>query len=104
MNMQKIENNRWIFPENISFESVPEYSEYFAQLDHSDSITFDLSQTVSIHSAFIGFLINAKKVMQRGNGTLTLRLSNTAERLFQMLNIIKYFSTEPAQVADRKTA
>ncbi len=104
MRHQEFENNHWVFPEIITFESVADYSQFFEGLTGKEGITFDLSHTESIHSSFIGFLIHAKHMLGKDGAALKLRLSFTAERILIMLNILDYFGPEVSIVPSRKTA
>ncbi|HOO72461.1 MAG TPA: hypothetical protein PK926_11935 [Spirochaetota bacterium] len=95
---------RWTFPENIKFEEVSDYLDRFKHIDASQKIIFDLTDTINIHSSFIGFMINAKHLTVRNGGSLTLRLSFTVERILTMLNIIDYFLPEVVTEIDKKSA
>ena len=99
-----VENNRWTFPEEIRFESVSQYSQFFEQLENRKNLVFDLSHTEGIHSSFIGFLIYAKHTLQKEGTSLTLLLSSTSERILAMLNILNYFAPEIQRALTRKTA
>ncbi len=68
------------------------------------SVTFDLSDTVNIHSHVIGFLIHAKHHMEKIGGKLTIILSLTVEKILIMLNIREYFSPDIMMALNRKTA
>ena len=98
------ENNRWVFPENISFESVAEYNQLFQSLQNPDDLVFDLSQTENMHSSYIGFLIHTKHTLNRSGASLRLILSFTAEKILTMLNVLEYFSADITGAAPRKTA
>lgn len=94
----------WTFSENIKFEEVSEYLDRFKHVDASGKIVFDLSKTLSIHSAFIGFMIHAKHTTIRNGGNLTLLLSYTVERILVMLNIMDFFAPAEIVTIDKKTA
>lgn len=104
MNMKIHNTKEWLFPESIKFESVADYMQHFEQVDTSAHITFDLSDTTTIHSSFIGFLIHVKHMTQQNGGKLSLVLSFTAERILIMLNILDYFAPEISTLINRKTA
>ena len=97
-------SKKWIFPEKISFEEVSEFVENFKRHDYSKKLIFDLRNTETIHSSFIGFLINAKHNINKKNGELVLHLSYTVARILIMLNIIDYFSPEIIVQVDKKSA
>jgi anti-anti-sigma regulatory factor len=92
------------FPQHIGFMNVSEYMEKFREMDHDGAIVFDLSETVSVHSSFIGFLIHAKHTISKKSGKLTLLLSFTTEKLLVMLNIIDFFSPEIITVIQQRSA
>ena len=84
----------WSFPKNISIENVSEYVERLKQVPADGEFTFDLRNTVKIHSSFIGFLIHAKHNLNKSGGRLTLLLSSTVERILIMLKIVDHFSPD----------
>src|SRR3990172_9394311 len=86
----------WEFPRNISIEKVSEYEDQLKEITRDDVITFDLRNTVRVHSSFIGFLIHAKHHIRKNGGNMVLFLSLTIEKILIMLNIIDHFSTEIA--------
>jgi len=102
------ENTKWIFPEKINIEDIPELVEKFdlynSQIIESDTIIFDLRKTLDVHSSFIGFLIHAKHTFVKKEKNLILHLSLTLERILTMLEIIEYFSPEIIISVNRKTA
>lgn len=93
-----------VFPPQIGFMEVSEYMERFNQIEYNTAITFDLRDSVSIHSSFIGFLIHAKHMISKNNGKMTLILSLTAEKVLAMLNILDYFASEIIVLVNKKTA
>jgi hypothetical protein len=94
----------WAFPKNISIEQVSSYVEQLRYINPGETVNFDLSKTVNIHSSFIGFLLHAKQNIGRNGGKLVLVLSLTLEKILIMLNIINYFSPEIVTVINKKTA
>ncbi|MBP7735276.1 MAG: hypothetical protein KA369_04815 [Spirochaetes bacterium] len=94
----------WIFPKNISIEQVSSYVEQLRYINPGETVTFDLSKTINIHSSFIGFLLHAKQNIGRSEGKLVMVLSLTLEKILIMLNIINYFSPEIVTVINKKTA
>lgn len=92
---KEIKNERkWIFPDHIKFEEVPVYAERLKEQNLQGNIIFDLSETINIHSSFIGFLIHAKHNIEKKDGNLLLLLSSTVEKILIMLNIMDYFLPE----------
>ncbi|HOT45211.1 MAG TPA: hypothetical protein PLM53_12500 [Spirochaetota bacterium] len=94
----------WNFPKSISIEQVSSYVDRLKYVKPVETITFDLSKTVNIHSSFIGFLLHAKQNIERNGGKLELVLSLTLEKILIMLNIIDYFSPEIITVINQKSA
>ncbi|MBP7901352.1 MAG: STAS domain-containing protein [Spirochaetes bacterium] len=86
------QNGSWIFPEKIEINDIHHYSEQLSRIRFEDDIYFDLSNTHTIHSSFVGFLIIAKKEAKRKGGELKLSLSDEMDRLFSLLNIGDYFT------------
>jgi len=98
------QETKWIFPDNIKFDEVPQYVERLKEHDLNKRIIFDLSETVNMHSSFIGFLIHARYNIKNDGGTLLLHLSFTVEKILTMLNILDYFSPETITILKKKTA
>jgi hypothetical protein len=94
----------WKFSKSVDPEEVSEYLEQLAVMTPGTSLTFDLSETINIHSNFIGFLIHAKHHLEKAGGRLTIILSLTVEKILIMLNIREYFSPDILTVFNRKTA
>lgn len=87
----KFINNTWKFPENIGFDQVNDYLRIFEKLDCNETITFDLTETENIHSSFIGFLIHARRRIDKESGKLMLLVSPSIEKIFTMLNLNDYW-------------
>jgi hypothetical protein len=94
----------WKFSKSINPEEVSEYLDQLAVIAPGTSLTFDLSETVNIHSNFIGFLIHAKHHIEKVGGKLTIILSLTVEKILIMLNIREYFSHDIMTALNKKTA
>lgn len=93
MNYKAAEQKIWKFPENIRYENVPGYLSILYRRRFQNELVLDLSETDILHSSFIGFLIHAKQVLEKDNGKLTILLSKRSERIFHMLNIYNFFSS-----------
>jgi hypothetical protein len=85
-------NNIWSFPIDIDLEIVPFYVKNFEQAPFDQRIIFDLSRTKSIHSSFIGFLINTKLKIEKEGGNLELNISPELEKIFIKRDLIKFLS------------
>lgn len=93
MNYKIAEPGIWKFPANIGYESVPEYIPMLKKRQFINELIIDLTETEILHSSFIGFLIYAKQVIEKNNGKLILNLSGKSEKIFHMLKIHDYFSS-----------
>lgn len=87
----KIGENSWKFPRTINFESSSTYVHRFNNLDYSEEIIFDMRETDNVHSSFIGFLINLKQKVNMNGGKLTFYLSDSIEKLFNILKLHDFF-------------
>ena len=87
----QIDENSWKFPKTINFGSPSTYTKKFSNLDHSEIIIFDMSETDIVHSTFIGFLINLKQKVDRDGGRLKFHLSDSIKRLFNILKLYDFF-------------
>ena len=99
-----ISEQKWNFPEKIGIIDVTDYVEKAKKFNLSDTIVFDLRNTIDMHSSYIGFLIQMKHLVSKNNGKFVLLLSFTAERILTMLNIIDYFVPNTVTVFKRKSA
>ncbi len=86
-----LEKETWEFPSEISLEEVTAYSKKFDSMPHYRFYTFDLSLTKRIHSSYIGFLIDVKQKLDRGNGKLSIEISSSLEKIFEMLEVGRFF-------------
>ncbi|MDA3900882.1 MAG: hypothetical protein PF637_10225 [Spirochaetes bacterium] len=88
--MVKSENSVYAFPERITFEHIPEL---YTMIDSfiEENIVLDLSATIYIHSAFIGFLIYLKSEKEKRNLSFNMIPSEWIETLFSRLGLIKFF-------------
>ena len=77
--------------EKIEINDIHHYSEQLSRVRFDNNIFFDLSNTHTIHSSFVGFLIIAKNEAERKGGELKLELSDEMNKLFSLLNIGDYF-------------
>jgi hypothetical protein len=84
--------NIWSFPMDIAFDMVPIYVKDFEEALFDQRIIFDLSRTKSIHSSFIGFLIDTKQKIEREGGNLELNISPELEKILVKRGLIKYLS------------
>ena len=80
----------WAFPKEIPLEEVPEYSRKFEKINELSILQFDLSQTESIHSSFIGFLIYAKHILSSKGGKLYIIPSPAVAHILHLMNLKDY--------------
>ena len=81
----------WSFPRSIEFWMVPQYLQQSESLGNYDIILFDLSQTETAHSAFIGFLLFMKQRLERNGLSIIVKLSDDMNKIFNMLKIKEHF-------------
>ncbi len=93
MNYTIIEPKIWKFPKNIGYENVPGYLIILSQIKLHNKVIIDLSDTEMLHSAFIGFLIHAKQMIEKNNGELKIISSKKCEKIFHLLKINDFFTT-----------
>ena len=85
-------NGSWVFPEKIEINDIHLYAEQLSRVDFGNNLNFDLSNTMEVHSSFVGFLILAKKEAERKGSSLKIDLSADMSKLFSLLRIKDYFS------------
>lgn len=94
----------WKFPKSIEFWSVPEYLKKFEGSSLSATYIFDLSDTETVHSSFIGFMIYVKQSVESIGGKLTLKISPAVKKLLLMLKILDHFNSSLTTENSRKIA
>lgn len=97
MNHKAVEPRIWKFPANIGYESVPGYLTILNNRLYQKELVIDLTGTEILHSSFIGFLIHAKTVIEKNDGSLHIILSKRSEQIFHMLKIHDHFSGNIAE-------
>ena len=83
--------SQWIFPKQIDFETASNYFNKMGRFDYSGELTFDLSNTEEVHSAFIGFLMDLKQRYDNHGGSFTLKLSSSLEHLLRQIELRDFF-------------
>lgn len=86
--------NTWTFPKDITFEDVSSFNARFEKEMKGKNVIFDLTDTVNMHSSFVGFLLHAKRHLTLRGNNLMLRTSFTVEKTLVLLNIMEYFIPE----------
>ncbi len=89
-----MERKTWEFPKNIEFSNVPDYLQQFEKENHTQEFVFNLNETESVHSSFIGFLIHTKGVVEARGGRVVVVVSPAIRRLFRIMNVLDFFMTD----------
>ncbi|MCP4129988.1 MAG: hypothetical protein GY754_03120 [bacterium] len=84
----------WKFPDQVTLMHVTDYNRILENREINNTVLFDLSETCDIHASFVGFLINAKSIINKSGNRLFIFISAAVEKLLSMLNILDYFSYE----------
>jgi anti-anti-sigma regulatory factor len=82
----------WRFPSIIGLFAVPKYVHTLEESLEIDTVILDMSRTIDIHSAFIGFLIFAIEKLHTNNRDVVLRMSPYVTRTITMLGMNEYFN------------
>ncbi|HEY1405955.1 MAG TPA: hypothetical protein VF857_05040 [Spirochaetota bacterium] len=98
------EEDIWIFPVSIDFEKTALYTKKYRDQKNNSIYFFDLSETKSLHTAFLGFLITVKQDLEQKGGRLILNTSREIEELFKKMKITDFFTSSKNVEILRKTA
>jgi hypothetical protein len=94
----------WVFPPNVNFEMTAGYTKRYRDQGNKSIYFFDLTETISLHSSFVGFLISIKHDLEKNGGRLILNTSHEIDELFSRMKIIEYFSSSKSVKLLKKTA
>lgn len=94
----------WVFPSDVDFEMTANYTKRYREQRNKSLYFFDLSDTVSMHSSFVGFLISIKHDLEKSGGRLILNTSREIDELFSKMKIVEYFSSSKSVKLLKKTA
>jgi len=94
----------WVFPSNVDFEMTARYTKRYREQNNKSFYFFDLSETISLHSSFVGFLISIKHDLEKNGGRLILNTSREIDELLSKMKIIEYFSSSKSVKLLKKTA
>ena len=94
----------WVFPPNVDFEMTASYTKRYREQRNKSLYFFDLSDTISLHSSFVGFLISIKHDLEKTDGHLLLNTSPEVDELFTRMKIFEYFSSSKSVKMLKKTA
>lgn len=97
-------NSKWIFPQNIKFDEVPDFLERLEEYDTRKRVILDLRKTDTVHSSFIGFLIHAKEIIRKSSGELVILPSCPLEKILIMMGLYDYFSPAVITSLRKKSA
>jgi anti-anti-sigma regulatory factor len=98
------ERDIWVFPASVDFEKTALYTKKYREMTNHDVLFFDLSDTVAIHTSFVGLLISIKHDLEKNGGKLVLTISGEIEKLFEMMKISEYLASTDSIKMLRKTA
>jgi len=96
--------NRWIFPQEIKFNEVPDFLERLDEYEMGTRIVLDLRKTETVHSSFIGFLIHLMENTRKARGDLFILPSCSFEKVLLMMGLYEYFSPAMLTSLRKKTA
>jgi len=80
----------WTFPKEISLEEVPRYSRLLDKCEYNEFISFDLTNTINVHSSFIGFLLHAKNHISSRGGDLYIYPSQAVTKIINLMQLRDY--------------
>ncbi len=80
----------WTFPKEISLEEVPQYSRLLDKCEYNEFISFDLTNTINVHSSFIGFLLHAKNHISSRGGDLYIYPSQAVTKILNLMQLKDY--------------
>jgi anti-anti-sigma regulatory factor len=98
------ERDIWVFPASVDFEKTALYTKKYREMTSHEVLFFDLSDTIAIHTSFVGLLISIKHDLEKNGGKLVLTISDEIEKIFEMMKISDYLSSTDSIKMLRKTA
>jgi anti-anti-sigma regulatory factor len=102
--MTHTEDDIWVFPQSIDFEKTALYTKKYRDQKNRSIYFFDLSDTMSLHTSFIGFLITVKDDLEKNGGRLIINTSREIEEIFSRMKITDFFMSSKSVEMLRKTA
>ena len=78
------------FPRDLNFINATGYINAIDNNNYMSDILFDLDETESIHSSFIGFLINTKQNLNKKGKKLHLSVSPVIKKLLKDMDLYNY--------------
>ena len=102
--MTRAEEDIWVFPASIDFEKAAFYTKKYRDQANRSLYFFDLSDTKTMHTSFIGFLLTVKNDLERTGGRLILTTSREIEELFMKMKLTDYLTSSKAVQLLKKTA
>lgn len=92
MKMNNGNQTIWRFPREIDFSLVSQYLKMMEKYNPDHVLVFDLNDTETIHSSFIGFLIHAKEKLEHDGVLLVLEMSPSLRKLMTRMKLSEYFT------------
>ena len=102
--MIRSEEDIWVFPSDIDFEKAANYTKKYREQQNRTLYFFDLSDTKTMHTSFIGFLLSVKNDLELTGGRLILNTSIEIEQLFTRMKLTDYFASSKVVQILKKTA
>jgi anti-anti-sigma regulatory factor len=102
--MTHSEDDIWVFPNAIDFEKTALYTKKYREQKNRSIYFFDLSETKTVHTSFIGFLITVKGDLELRDGRLILNTSGAIEDLLNKMKLTDFFTSSKTVELLRKTA
>ena len=69
---------------------MPEYSRILEKYENNDFVSFDLTNTIHVHSSFIGFLLHAKHQISSRGGNLCIYPSSAVTKIIDLMQLKDY--------------
>jgi hypothetical protein len=102
--MTHSEDDIWVFPNTIDFEKTALYTKKYREQKNRSIYFFDLSETKTVHTSFIGFLITVKGDLENLDGRLILNTSRAIEDLLKKMKLTDFFTSSKTVELLTKTA
>ncbi len=101
--MNQIEN-KWTFPEKISFTDAYTYYSKIESDRHIPEVLLDCTRISEIHASFLGFLITLREKVQKSNGILLLNCSEYMDKILHEKDLCDYLNSNKNSSSFKKSA
>ncbi len=82
------------FHRDIDFQTASIYQSMLKIPETRGLVVFDLSEICGVHSSFIGFMIDLKRMLTNAGGELQVILSEPLDTFFSKVGLDKYFTVK----------